>query len=273
MIKQQDRGKVSLRVVLEREIQSTLLYFVQNLFYWIIYHIEHPFFEQYKVYDGEWPWKDDPKQWKELLRKSFVIILANNFIVIPITQMAASIRDNYQVKYSFEIQDLPDWKTIVWQMMFCMIIQDFLFSLSHWILHKPFFYKKIHKLHHQYIQTIGFSAEYMHPIEFVLGGAVPFVIPTLILGSKMHFYTFMIWGTHRITNNVIAHSGYNFPWIPNDMVLFHSSAQYHDYHHSHNVGNYAGLFTIWDTLIGANNSYYKYVDERNNAKLTNKKSN
>ncbi|CDW77386.1 sterol desaturase family protein [Stylonychia lemnae] len=245
---------------------NTFLYFFINFCFWIIYHIEHPFFEQYKIYDGQWPWKEDLNEWKELLRKSYTVVGINNFIVIPIAQMIVTIKDDYQVRYSFEMEDLPDWKTILWQILFSMWIQDFFFTASHWLLHKPFFYKKIHKLHHQYNQTIGFSAEYTHPFEFLFGNAIPFIIPAVILGQRMHYYTYIIWGTHRILNTVILHSGYDFPWLPNDMCLFYSNAQYHDYHHSHNVGNFGGMFSIWDTLIGTNHTYYKYIDERINVK-------
>ena len=65
------------------------------------------------------------------------------------------------------MEHLPDAWTLAWQMIFCMWVQDFFNTLAHYIFHKPRFYKRIHKKHHQYNQTIGISAEYSHPIEFV----------------------------------------------------------------------------------------------------------
>ena len=34
-----------------------------NLVMWAIYHIEHPFFEQYKINSNPWPWQENREQW------------------------------------------------------------------------------------------------------------------------------------------------------------------------------------------------------------------
>ena len=183
-------------------------------------------------------------------------------MVIPLSLTIITIKDNFNVKHSFAIEDLPNSWTLAWQILFCMFVMDFFFFLTHMLLHKPYFYKRIHKTHHQYHQTVGFSAEYAHPIEFLIGNVVPFVIPCLILGPSMHYFTYWVWGTFRIANTVQAHSGYDFPWFPNDLCIFYSNATYHDYHHSHNVGNFGGTFHIWDTLFGTNNAYYRHIEGR-----------
>jgi sterol desaturase/sphingolipid hydroxylase (fatty acid hydroxylase superfamily) len=41
------------------------------------------------------------------------------------------------------------------------------------------------------------------------------------------------------------------------VLPFVSGASYHDHHHSHNVGNYAGSCYIWDLLLGTNKEYMK----------------
>eukprot|EP00347_Sterkiella_histriomuscorum_P015948 403355075 len=245
---------------------SAISYFLYNFIFWIIYHLELPFFEQFKIYDGDWPWKEDPQAWRELLIKSFKLVGFNNFVVIPVALYIITLKDNYQIKYSFEIEDLPNSFTLAWQMFFCMIVQDFFFFLSHWFLHKPYFYKRIHKIHHQYNQTVGFSAEYAHPFEFLFGNVVPFIIPCLILGSRLHYFTYFIWGSFRIANTVYVHSGYDFPWVPNDICIFYGNSTYHDYHHSHNVGNFGGMITLWDTIIGTNGSFFKYIEEKDRQK-------
>ena len=35
--------------------------------YYLIYHIEHPFFENYKINKNLWPWKEDISKWKLLV--------------------------------------------------------------------------------------------------------------------------------------------------------------------------------------------------------------
>lgn len=34
--------------------------------------------------------------------------------------------------------------------------------------------------------------------------------------------------------------------------------EYHDFHHSHNVGNFGSMFGFWDTIMNTNKEYRKY---------------
>ena len=53
-----------------------------NLVYWVIYRLELPFFEQYRVFKEEpWPWKADPEGWRQKIIKAFLYCVFNNFFV------------------------------------------------------------------------------------------------------------------------------------------------------------------------------------------------
>lgn len=39
----------------------------------------------------------------------------------------------------------------------------------------------------------SFSAEYAHPVEFILGNSVPVMIGPNILGKRMHLISLLIW--------------------------------------------------------------------------------
>ena len=69
-------------------------------------------------------------------------------------------------------------------------------------------YKHVHKVHHTYVQSIGLCAEYAHPIEFIFGNMLPMAVPLMILGKKMHYFTFMAIGTEKIIGTTMDHSGY-----------------------------------------------------------------
>jgi len=142
-----------------------------------------------------------------------------------------------------------------------MMAEDFFFTISHRILHTPYFYTKIHKWHHQYSMAVGICAEYAHPIEYIIGNTLPFGLSCMILGKSMHVYTYLIWATYRIANTVYGHSGYEFPWQFSDLLPFNTPTQYHDFHHSHNVGNYAGSFMVWDYVFNWNTDYFKHYTE------------
>jgi lathosterol oxidase len=40
--------------------------------------------------------------------------------------------------------------------------------LAHRVLHWPFFYKRFHKVHHEYKQVTAFSALALHPVDMVM---------------------------------------------------------------------------------------------------------
>lgn len=157
---------------------------------------------------------------------------------------------------SFSMEDLPDTTTLMFTIAFCMICEDFTFHIIHRFLHWRAIYPYIHKLHHTYVNPIGISAEYSHPIEFIFGVLVPSSVGATLLGEKMHFATFLYWTLVRTGESLDGHSGYEFSWSPYRLIPFSTSASYHNFHHSHNIGNYSSFFSLWDTIFGQNKAYY-----------------
>ena len=90
----------------------------------------------------------------------------------------------------------------------------------------------------------------------------------------MHIYTFLVWTVYRIVSTTHGHSGYDFPWMPWDMLPMKSSSIYHDFHHSGGdfSGNFCGQMTIWDTIWGTNKVYYKQYVAQMEEKLFGKKT-
>jgi sterol desaturase/sphingolipid hydroxylase (fatty acid hydroxylase superfamily) len=139
----------------------------------------------------------------------------------------------------------------------------------HRFLHWRVIYPYIHKIHHTYVTTIGIAAEYSHPLEYIFGALIPASLGGLILGKNMHFCTFLIWGIVRIGETLDGHSGYEFSWSPYRLIPFSTSASYHAFHHSHNVGNFSSFFSLWDTIFGQNKTYYQYYERMREAQLRN----
>jgi len=70
------------------------------------------------------------------------------------------------------------------------------------------------------------------------------------------------WLFIRLTETYDAHSGYDFPWQPWKLLPFQGGADRHDFHHSHNVGNYGAFFTFWDWIGGTDLAYRKWKQEQ-----------
>lgn len=66
------------------------------------------------------------------------------------------------------------------------------------------------------------------------------------------------WTLLRIGETVDGHSGYEFPWSPYRLLPYSGSSTAHDFHHSHNVGNFASFFTYWDHLCGTDQAFVKW---------------
>lgn len=69
----------------------------------------------------------------------------------------------------------------------------------------------------------------------------------------------MLWQLLRGTEAIDGHCGYDFSWAPWRALPFAASAEYHDFHHSSNTGNYSTFFTLWDSVLGTNSTYYEYI--------------
>jgi len=80
-----------------------------NLVLWFIYHIEHPFFEKYKINNEPWPWNNlSKKEWHTLLRKTLLLVCFNVFIMAPTSAILDFVGHNYQLRWTYDVETLPD---------------------------------------------------------------------------------------------------------------------------------------------------------------------
>lgn len=152
---------------------------------------------------------------------------------------------------------LSDWSpiwVIALQIVFFMLIEDFVFYWAHRTFHRPSLYKKIHKTHHEFVVPTAIAALYAHPLEFVIANSLPVMAgPFLLclLGVPVHLGTLWIWLFVRVLETLDGHSGYNFKlWFPHKLI-YGGGAQPHDEHHSKFNGNFGSFFHHWDKIHGS----------------------
>jgi sterol desaturase/sphingolipid hydroxylase (fatty acid hydroxylase superfamily) len=119
-------------------------------------------------------------------------------------------------------------------------------------------YKRIHKIHHEHKITTSIAAIYAHPLEYLIGNAIPATLGPFMLGRRMHMSSYFAWGIWRIAEAVQGHSGYDFTWNPYRFIHLTSDGKEHAFHHSENIGNYSG--SIWDLIFGTNLGSKKLAD-------------
>jgi len=202
---------------------------------------------QYKI-------QKDRKNTYALQMNCFVrVILSHTLAQIPMMVLAKLVLTTFGMKLTGPI---PSWTTLGFQMIFFYFIEDFYFYWVHRLLHYGWFYKNIHKVHHEHNAPFGIAAEYAHPVETIflgIGTALGPIIICLYQGS--HLFTLWVWLLFRLWQTVEVHSGYDFPWSPNHFIPFWGGADFHDFHHMSFVGNYASTFTYCDKLFGTDDKY------------------
>lgn len=154
------------------------------------------------------------------------------------------------------------------QILFMVFCEDLMFYWSHRTLHTPWFYKNIHKVHHEWYNTICISSEYAHPVEFLIGNLIPLTLGAILLFGRAHIIPLGVFVAFRLTETVESHGGYEFPWAMTRYVPMNCTSMYHNYHHLKNIGNFGSMFIIWDSIFGTNSYYYKDIRKSKSKKVS-----
>jgi len=156
------------------------------------------------------------------------------------------------------LSDHKLWYVVtVWlKFAICTAMNQWLFYFAHRILHHPSLYGWIHKQHHEYKGSISFAAEYAHPIEGLLANQIPTLIGGIVTGC--HPLQYWIWIAWRLQETYESHSGFAFygTWLYSIGLTNTDRTLYHDFHHTKNIGNYAG--PSQDTLFRTNNGWTEW---------------
>eukprot|EP01017_Pseudomicrothorax_dubius_P014482 TRINITY_DN1689_c0_g1_i1.p1 TRINITY_DN1689_c0_g1~~TRINITY_DN1689_c0_g1_i1.p1 ORF type:complete len:369 (+),score=62.86 TRINITY_DN1689_c0_g1_i1:2-1108(+) len=239
----------------------SLSFLIGNLGMWAVYHAKHSFFERYKISQKQWPWESDPERWRDILKRTISNLLVFHLLIFPsVTALKVYVSNDALVR--IDTDTFPNSWEVIRQIIFCMFIEDFIFYWSHRLLHHPKIYAYIHKRHHEYVYPVSISSEYAHPIESILSNIIPSGAGIALLGSNMHLVTQLMWMLVRVWETIDGHCGYEFSWSPFRLLPLSGSAKYHEFHHSHNVGNYGSFFTIWDTLMMTNSNYFRTLAKK-----------
>ena len=139
---------------------------------------------------------------------------------------------------------LPSLAEICIELLLLGISAVLIFYFSHRFLHRPWWMKKVHRVHHEYRTTTALASEYAHPVEFCLsnfgtlaGGVV------LLAPSVFSIYLFTILSILTI---LVHHGGYALPWAP--------WATPHDWHH-YRYKELFGTVGVMDRLFGTDQEF------------------
>lgn len=79
------------------------------------------------------------------------------------------------------------------------------------MLHHKFFYKRFHKIHHEWTASVSIVSLYCHPFEYLIANMWPTFMGPLVI--KCHITTFWAWLLVLLIGTLGDHSGYHLPFL------------------------------------------------------------
>ncbi|MCB9764783.1 MAG: sterol desaturase family protein [Alphaproteobacteria bacterium] len=123
------------------------------------------------------------------------------------------------------------------------------FYTTHRFLHRPWWMKHVHRVHHEFRTTGALASEYAHPFEFCVGNFLTLALGVVVLAPSLaSIYAFTVLGIMTV---VVHHGGYAIPWAPWPV--------HHDWHH-HRFNEMFGTLGVLDRLLGTDGSFRSFTD-------------
>jgi len=141
-------------------------------------------------------------------------------------------------------ENIPSFERNITELLFHNLVQEISSYYTHRTLHKKFFYKRFHKIHHEFSFPQPISALYNHPLEHVMKNMIPSFLGLMLINA--HLSTFLLWIVINIFTTIGEHSNYHIP-------LF-NSPRFHNYHHETSIGNF-GLTGVMDFIYGTDKHF------------------
>ncbi|GMI10115.1 hypothetical protein TrVE_jg1388 [Triparma verrucosa] len=181
-----------------------------------------------------------------LFRLEVGLAVLNLFLAACLSSVLACVHIFYPGwdKIYFGVpSSLPSCLYVLLSCVFYFLWIDIWAYIVHRILHFPWMYKNVHKLHHTWKQTTAFTSLALHPVEFLCLQAGVYLGLFFI---PLHPAAITVNLLYIHYHNVVDHSGVymesSLPWQP--------SSLYHDDHHRLFHINYGQSLTVWDRLGG-----------------------
>ena len=154
---------------------------------------------------------------------------------------------------------------VVWlfagPVIFLLLQETYYYWIHRW-MHLPAIYQRVHRWHHESIETTAWTAFSFHPTEAVLQAVF---LPLSVLLIPMHAFAFLALLTLMTLSATVNHAGIEmFPasWSRIPVLRGLIGATHHDVHHKQARYNFGLYFTFWDKWMGTESPKFTERFER-----------
>ncbi len=148
-----------------------------------------------------------------------------------------------------DIADYPIWYLPVSVLLY-LAAHDTWFYWTHRMMHRPYWFKLAHALHHDSRPPTAWAAMSFHPWEAITGAVA---IPALVFLIPIHIGALAVILSIMTLMGITNHMGWElFPrWIVHGRLgQWVITASHHQKHHDKYRGNYGLYFRFWDKICG-----------------------
>lgn len=143
-----------------------------------------------------------------------------------------------------------------------LLLHDSWFYWTHRLMHRPWWYRKMHAVHHDSRPPTAWAAMSFHPLE-ALSGAI--VIPLLVFVVPIHVAMLGAVLAIMTLMGVTNHMGWEM--FPDRLVKGTAgkwliTASHHELHHQKYRCNYGLYFRHWDRLCGTDSGLGAFASPR-----------
>lgn len=143
----------------------------------------------------------------------------------------------------------PFWQIPLSILLF-LVAHDMWFYWTHRLMHRPWWFKAAHAVHHESRPPTAWAAMSFHPWEALSGGLI---IPTLVFIIPIHVAALGIVLAIMTIMGITNHMGWEiFPkfMVNGKLGNWLITATHHQKHHEMYRGNYGLYFRFWDKICG-----------------------
>ncbi len=191
--------------------------------------------------------------WKD--RRREIIYSLITVLVFSLNGFVVYVGSQYGI---FKIYggELPMLGRFLLELITIVLLHDAYFYWVHRAMHRPWLFRRFHRVHHKSRTPTPWAAYAFAPTEAMVEAAI---LPLSGLFLSMHEITVLLFVTHMILRNVIGHAGIElFPawWLRVPLLRSITTTTHHDLHHSHGGHNFGLYFTWWDHWMGTEHPEY-----------------